>query len=82
MIPTSIKGNDLIDKRCRPVHPLRNGAGQGITPQSVCIITDVVRGHGISIRTEPCPHCGQCAYITGIDRSELELCDNQDNLQK
>ncbi len=73
MIPMKYKGSDLIGKKCRPTHNIRNGAGDGITPKTVCKIVDVVRGHGFTIQTETCQHCGQYAYIRKVKREELEL---------
>lgn len=73
MIPMKYKGSDLIGKRCRPTRNIRNGAGDGITSKTVCKIVDVVRGHGFTIQTETCPHCGQYAYIRKVKREELEL---------
>ena len=75
MIPMKYKGSDLIGKKCRPTRYIRNGAGDGITPKTVCTIVDVVRGHGFTIQTETCPHCGQYAYIRKVKREELELVD-------
>lgn len=75
MIPMKYKGSDLIGKKCRPTHNIRNGAGDGITSKTVCKIVDVVRGHGFTIQTETCPHCGQYAYIRKVKREELELVD-------
>lgn len=76
MIPLKYKGDELIGKKCRPVHNIRNGAGDGITPKTVCTIVDVVRGHGFTIQTEACPHCGQYAYIRKVKREELELVES------
>lgn len=73
MIPKRIKGSDLIGMKCRVMQNLRNGAGDGVTPNAVCTIVDVIRGHGFSIQTEECPHCGQYAYITHVSRDDLEL---------
>ncbi len=39
-------------------------------------IVDVVRGRGITVKTDPCPMCGQQACMTGIPRSSLVLCGN------
>ena len=75
MITIKYKGSDLIGKKCRPTHNIRNGAGDGITSKTVCKIVDVVRGHGFTIQTETCPHCGQYAYIRKVKREELELVD-------
>lgn len=73
MIPTKYKRDDLIGKKCHPVHDIKNGGGAGITPATICTIVDVVRGHGFTIKTDVCPHCGQYAYIARIPRNCLEL---------
>lgn len=73
MIPAKYKGSDLIGKRCRPVSKLKNRGGAGITPATICIIKKVVPGHGFVIESEPCPCCGQYAYMTHVARNELEL---------
>lgn len=73
MISKHLKGNDLIGRKCRPTKPIRNGAGDGVTENTICTIVDVVRGHGFDIQTEPCACCGQYAYIRGVSRSELNL---------
>lgn len=78
MIPMKYKGSDLIGKKCRPTHNIRNGAGDGITPKAVCTIVDVVRGHGFTIQTETCSRCGQYAYIRKVKREELELVEKTD----
>lgn len=44
MIDKKYRGEDLIGRKCRPVRNIRNGAGQGITPNTVCTIVSVVRG--------------------------------------
>ena len=73
MIDPRLKGSDLIGRKCRPVRSIRNGSGQGITSDTICTIAAVVRGHGFTIQTEKCPHCGQYAYITRVARNDLEL---------
>lgn len=79
MIPTKYKGEDLIGRRCRPLRNIRNGGGDGITPNTVCIITNVVRGHGFTIETVPCPCCGQYAHISRVRRCDLELLQEDNN---
>lgn len=76
MIDHRTKGEDLIGLKCRPCTPLRNGNGDGITPNTICTIVNVVRGHGITIETERCPHCGQYARIRRIHRNDLTLLDS------
>lgn len=78
MIPTKFTRDDLVGRYVRPVRTIRNGAGVGITPQTRCEILDVVRGHGITIKTEKCKCCGMCAFITGIARQDLELIENSE----
>lgn len=71
MIPKKYKADDLIGKKCRPLRNIRNGGGDAVSPDSVCII--VAAHYGISIKTPRCPHCGQYCYITRIKREDLEL---------
>ncbi len=52
---------------------LINGAGDGVSPGTIGTIKDVVRGKGITFETAKCPCCGQFAYITGVNRSDLTL---------
>ena len=79
MIPTKYKGSDLIGRKCRPMYAFRNGAGNGVTPDTVCTIVNVVRGHGFVIETEKCPHCGQYAHISRIPRRDLELIEEENH---
>lgn len=73
MISKKIKGVDLKGKKAKVDRDIRNGAGQGISAESTVIIVNVVRGRGLTIKTEKCPHCGQYAYITGVARGDLTL---------
>lgn len=73
MISARLNHDDLVGRYVRPVHKIRNGAGIEISPQTRCKILDVVRGRGITIKTEICECCGMCAYITGVARQDLEL---------
>lgn len=73
MIDQRIRGKDLVGRKCRPVHPIRSKSGHGITEDTVCTIIEVVRGQGITIQTEKCPHCGLYAFIRRVKREELEL---------
>lgn len=73
MIDRKYSGKDLIGRKCRPVRPIRNGGGEGVTQDTICTIVNVVRGHGFIIQSEKCPHCGQYAYISRISRNDLEL---------
>ena len=73
MIDRKYRGEDLIGKKCKPVRSIKNGGGDGITTDTICTIKDVVRGHGFTIQTDKCPHCGQYAYITRVNRQDLRL---------
>lgn len=73
MIDKKYRGQDLIGRKCRPVQPFNNRAGDGVTSDTVCTIVSVVRGHGFTIQTDKCPHCGQYAYISHVGRHALEL---------
>lgn len=76
MIPKKYSGDELRNKFCRPVRKIRNGGGAAISPETICRIVSVVRGHGFTIETEKCPRCGQSAYISRISRDDLELVEN------
>lgn len=73
MIDKKYRDEDLIGRKCRPVHNICNRAGQGITPNTVCTIVNVVRGHGFIVQTEKCPCCGQYTRISHVSRNDLEL---------
>lgn len=73
MIEKKYCGKDLVGKKCRPVRNICNGAGQGITAETICTIVSVVRGHGFIVQTEKCPCCGQYARISRVNRNDLEL---------
>lgn len=76
MIPKKYSGDELRNKFCRPVRKIRNGGGAAISPETICRIVSVVRGHGFTIETEKCPRCGQSAYISRVSRDDLELIEN------
>ena len=71
MISRKYKAYELIGKKCRPVHSLKNGAGMVITTDTICTIRSA--HYGVEIATEKCPHCGMYAIISRISREELEL---------
>lgn len=73
MIDKKYHGRDLIGQTCRPTVSLRNGGGHGVSRNTLCTIKDVVRGHGFIIETQECPHCGQYARISRVNRCDLEL---------
>ena len=73
MISKKYKGVELKGKKAKVDYDIRNGGGQGISAGSTVSIVNVVRGKGLTIKTEKCPHCGQYAYITGVAREELTL---------
>lgn len=73
MIPRKIKSDDLVGRKCKPVRNIQNGAGHGITPNTVCTI--ISAHYGVEIKTDPCPCCGQYTVISRIDRKDLDLID-------
>lgn len=73
MIDRKLNRKDLIGKTCRPVHTIQNRSGCIISDDTDCVIKDVVRGHGFTIQTDKCPHCGQSAYITHVKREDIKL---------
>lgn len=75
MIPKQLTREQLLGRLCRPVREIKNGAGNVVTPDTICKIADVVRGHGFTIKTEKCPYCGQAAYISRISRDSLQLAE-------
>lgn len=76
MIDKKYRGQDLIGQTCRPTVSFHNGGGAGVSPKTLCTIEDVVPGHGFTIKTEKCPHCGQYAFVTKVSRRDLELAEN------
>ena len=75
MIPKSYTGEMLMGKKVRIDREICNRAGAGITPGSIATIMRVVRGKGLAIKTEKCPHCAMFAYITGVSRNDVTLID-------
>lgn len=71
MISRRYKADELVGKKCRPIHSIKNGGGMVITPDTVCTI--VSAHYGVEIKTEKCPHCGMYANISRIPREDLEL---------
>ena len=73
MIDKKYQSKDLIGRTCRPTVSFQNGGGHGVSRNTLCTIKDVVRGHGFTIETRKCPHCGQYARISKVSRCDLEL---------
>lgn len=74
MIPKKYTGEMLRGRKARVLADIANKGGCGVSAGSTTvIIKNVVRGKGLYIKTEKCPHCGQYAYITGVSRDVLEL---------
>jgi len=82
MIPKKYSGEQLVGRMCRTTRHIQNGGGAGVSPDSVCFIRSVVRGHGFTIQTETCDHCGQYSYISKVAREDLELIDELDPMEK
>lgn len=73
MIPQKFTGNFLKGKKATVNCEIRNKAGSVVSAGTVVTIVSVVRGKGLTIKTEKCEHCGQSAYITGVEREKLSL---------
>lgn len=76
MIPKKYSGEELRNRYCRPGRKIKNGTGAVVSSDTICRIVNVVRGHGFTIETEKCSHCGQSAYISHVARKDLELIEN------
>lgn len=77
MISQKLTRLDLVGRKCRPTRNIRNDAGEGVSPETICTIINVVRGKGITIETAKCPCCGQYSWITGVSRNDLELLEDE-----
>lgn len=75
MITKSYTREKLVGKTAICEEDIRNHGGEGVSKGSLVTIKNIVRGKGITIRTETCPVCGQYAYISGVDRECLTLLD-------
>lgn len=75
MISRKYKADELIGRKCRPVHSIRNGAGMVITSETVCTI--VTAHYGVEVKTDKCPCCGQYCFISRIPREDLVLIDDK-----
>lgn len=78
MIPKSYTGPMLEGRKARLDIDTANRAGCGIGEGTIVTILRVVRGKGLEIKTEKCPHCGQYAYISGVSRESLTLIWNEE----
>lgn len=77
MIPQKMRGSELIGRKVLFTEDSTNGAGYGVTAHKTeAVISDVVRGAGIEIKTIPCPYCGQYTRISHISRKNLALVPN------
>lgn len=73
MISKAYTGEMLRGRKALCLKDIANMGGHGTCAGSVVKIVNVVRGKGITIKTEKCPYCGQYAYITRVARQDLEL---------
>ena len=73
MIPQKFTGNFLKGKKATVKCEIRNKAGSVVSAGTVVTIVSVVRGKGLTIKTEKCEHCGQSAYIARVEREKLSL---------
>lgn len=73
MISKKYTGEMLRGRKARVLVDIANKGGCGVSAGGTVTIVNVVRGKGLYIKTEKCPHCGQYAYIIGVSREDLEL---------
>ncbi len=73
MIPKKYTAALLEGRYATTERRMRNGAGEGISAGAIVRIRRVVRGKGLEIETEKCPHCGQFAVISRVSREDLTL---------
>lgn len=73
MIPKKYTGKMLKGRKARCLTDIANHGGCGVSEGTVVTILNVVRGKGLYIKTEKCPHCGLYAYITGVKPEDLGL---------
>ena len=76
MIPRKFTGEMLKGRKATLERDIRNVAGVAIGKGATVTITEVVRGKGLTIKTEKGPHCGQYSYITRVQREDLTLLPN------
>lgn len=76
MIPRKFTGEMLKGRKATLERDIRNVAGVAIGKGATVTITEVVRGKGLTIKTEKCPHFGQYSYITRVQREDLTLLPN------
>ena len=77
MISRKYRADELIGRKCRPTHEIKNGAGMVITPDTVCTIR--FAHYGVEIKTEKCECCGMYAIISRIPRADLELIEESED---
>ena len=70
-IPDNIKMRDCIGRYATLDRSVENGAGHGIAKGSKVKIISYSRS--LTVRTDPCEHCGQFTKIRGVTKAELTL---------
>ncbi len=71
MIPVKYRSKDLIGRKVVFERDLFNGNGNGFSKGTIGIIVNA--SYGITVKTDPCPHCGQFGYIRKLSREDLSL---------
>lgn len=72
-IPKTYTQKELQGLEARLTKTIINRGGNVIHEGAKVVIKNVVRGKGLIIKTEECPHCHQSSYITGVSRKDLRL---------
>lgn len=75
MIPRKYKAYQLCGQRVRFEHDLQTKGGKGFSSGTIGTITNA--SYGITVKTDPCPHCGQYGIICRISRDEVTLLDEE-----
>lgn len=75
MIPRKYKAYQLCGQRVRFEHDLQTKGGQGFSSGTIGTIINA--SYGITVKTDPCPHCGQYGMIRKISRDEVTLLDEE-----
>lgn len=75
MLPKNVRCADMVGKFVTLDRGVRNGGGCCISAGTRVKITGF--GRSFSIKTEVCSVCGQSAYVSGITRDMVSLCEQE-----
>ncbi len=65
---------DYVGRRVRTLRKMGNGYGS-IPAGTECRVRGTWRS-GVSIETDPCPHCGMALYISQVHRNDVALLED------